>query len=565
MLKNRKYLPVDLEIESWDSIKGYFDYLLNTSIDSKEELQDWLKYKSELEAVLEEDLAWRYIKMNCNTEDGELASHFEKFVTEIEPKISEKDFELNKKLNECKYKDEFMEDAYKIMFRSVKKEIELFRKENIPIQAELSKEEQEYGRIAAAMTVNYKDEEMTLQKANNFLKEIDRNVRQEVYELMASRRLQDKQALNKLLSELIKKRQEIAGNAGFDNYRDYMFQKMGRFDYSVSDCYMFHHSVQTEVVPLVEGLQRERKEKLGYENLKPWDMDVDEDLMPPLKPFDSAEELVEKTIKCFQEINPNFAGFIKTMKEEKYLDLDSRKGKAPGGFNYPLYESNIPFIFMNATGNLRDVETMVHEGGHAIHSFLTKGLELVSFKDTPAEVAELASMSMELISMEHWDAFFEDKEELRRAKKSLLRGTIQTLPWVAMIDKFQHLLYLDEDLSVNKREQMWHDIITEFTGKVVDWSGQEEQLLNLWQKQLHIFEVPFYYIEYGFAQLGAIAVWRNYKKNPQKALSDYEKALTLGYTKSIPEIYKAAGIEFNFSKEYIKELMDFVQSELNEL
>jgi len=561
----RNYLPKDLKIESWDSIAKYFTDLQHRNINSASDLKKWLLDKSELEAVLEEDLAWRYIKMNCNTGDESLAAHFEHYVSEIEPKITEMDFELNKLLNDNPFKKELGGKAYEILFRSVKSEIDLYRAENIPIQAEIQKEEQEYGRIAAAMTIEYNGEEITLQKAGNLLKETDRNIRERVFLQMWKRRIQDKDALNELLSKLIIKRQKIALNAGFANFRDFMFKKLGRFDYSVEDCYEFHESVKSEVVPLVEKIQNARRQKLGYESLKPWDLDVDEDLKPPLKPFNEADELVSKTIQCFKKVKPDYAGYIDLMQKEKYLDLDSRKGKAPGGFNYPLHESNIPFIFMNATGNLRDVETMVHEGGHAIHAFLSKDLELVSFKETPSEVAELASMSMELISMEHWDTFFDDKEELRRAKRSQLLGTIEVLPWVAMVDKFQHLLYLEQDLSATKREELWRQTALDFSGNVVDWKDHKSFFNNLWQKQLHIFEVPFYYIEYGFAQLGAIAIWRNYKKNPEQAIKHYEEALKLGYTKSIPEIYKTAGIEFNFSKQYIKELMDFVQEEIEKI
>lgn len=561
----RAYLPDDLKIESWDSIEKYFIDLQSRKIKSADHLKQWLKDKSELEAVLEEELAWRYIKMNCNTEDEALSAHFDYYISEIEPKITEKDFELNKVLNNNPFKQELNGEAYEILLRSVKNEIDLFRKENIPIQAEIQKEEQEYGRIAAGMTINYNGEEITLQRAANYLKETNREVREQVFELMWERRINDKDALNELLGKLIVKRQNIAKNTGFENFRDYMFKKLGRFDYSVDDCYQFHESVKTEVVPLIEKIQKARKLKLGYKSLKPWDLDVDEDLKPPLKPFNEAKELVDKTIRCFKKVKPEYASYIDLMQKQKYLDLDSRKGKAPGGFNYPLHESNVPFIFMNATGNLRDVETMVHEGGHAIHAFLSKDLELVSFKETPSEIAELASMSMELISMEHWDKFFENKEDLRRAKRSQLLGTIEVLPWVAMVDKFQHLLYLEPDLSVAKREEMWQKTANEFSGSAVDWSAHENYFNNLWQKQLHIFEVPFYYIEYGFAQLGAIAVWRNYKKHPEKALKAYENALKLGYTKSIPEIYKTAGIEFNFSKKYISELMKFVQDEIEKI
>jgi oligoendopeptidase F len=318
-------------------------------------------------------------------------------------------------------------------------------------------------------------------------------------------------------------------------------------------------------VPLVEQLQKIRKDLLGVDKLKPWDLDVDENLKPPLKPFLESNDLIMKTINCFSKINSTYAGFIRIMEKGSFLDLDSRKGKAPGGFNYPLHESNIPFIFMNATGNLRDVETMVHEGGHAIHSFLTKDLELASFKETPSEVAELASMSMELISMEHWDSFFSNADDLKRAKLSQLSDIVGILPWVAMIDKFQHEIYLQNDLSPEKRKEIWNNISNEFSGNIVNWEGQELYRDYVWQKQLHIFEVPFYYIEYGFAQLGAIAIWRNYKRNPQKALQQYEDALKLGYTKTIPEIYKTAGIEFNFTKAYINELMHFVKEEIENI
>ena len=252
------------------------------------------------------------------------------------------------------------------------------------------------------------------------------------------------------------------------------------------------------------------------------------------------------------------------MQERGFLDLDSRKGKAPGGYNYPLYESNIPFIFMNATGNVRDLTTMVHEGGHAIHSFLSKDLELVYFKELTSEIAELASMSMELISMEHWDIFFDNKEELKRAKLEQIRGLITVLPWIATVDKFQHWIYTHPTHSVPDRIENWNKIARKFSSKIIDYETCEWYFTNSWQKQLHIFEVPFYYIEYGFAQLGAIAIWRNYKLNPEKTLNQYENALKLGYSVPISQVYETAGIKFDFSEKYIGELMEFVKKELND-
>ena len=248
-----------------------------------------------------------------------------------------------------------------------------------------------------------------------------------------------------------------------------------------------------------------------------------------------------------------------------HLDLESRKGKAPGGYNYPLAEIGVPFIFMNATSTLRDMITILHEGGHAIHSFVTRDLELGHFKSTPSEVAELASMSMELISMEHWDVYFDRPEDLKRAKKEHLEQILETLPWVATIDKFQHWIYQHPSHSLEDRKREWNAIFDQFSDSITVWDGLEHARDYLWQKQLHLFEVPFYYIEYGMAQLGAVAVWKNFKQDPVSGLNSYLDALKLGYKRSIPEIYKAANIKFDFSQEYIRELMNFVREELASL
>jgi oligoendopeptidase F len=292
---------------------------------------------------------------------------------------------------------------------------------------------------------------------------------------------------------------------------------------------------------------------------------VDEDGKPPLKPFSGARELIDKTVATFNQVDTFFGDCITTMDKMKRLDLESRIGKAPGGYQYPLYETDVPFIFMNAVGLHRDLVTMVHEGGHAVHSFLDKDLDLVDFKSPPSEVAELASMSMELISMEHWEVFFPDKEELKRAKRQQLESVMDALPWIAAIDKFQHLIYLKPNHTVAERYEMWSGIMKDFGSSVVNYLGIEDFLKRRWQMQLHLFEVPFYYIEYGLAQLGAIAMWRQYKQNPKQAIKNYKAALSLGYTKSIPEIYKAAGIKFDFSPAYVKELMDFVKAEYEKI
>lgn len=563
--KERIFLPNELVIDSWEKLKVFFDDLKNRNIGNVSDLENWLRDRSELEAVLEEDMAWRYIKMNIDTTDVELAESFNFFIAEIEPNVAPYTNEFNIKLVNSPFINDLNAEKYYIYLRGIKKQIEIFRQENIELNTKLQSESQKYGAISANMTIEYDGKELTLQQASNYLKNTDRKIREEVFQLMNEARFKSEHELNELYSTLIKLRNKLAKNAGFENYRDYMFAELGRFDYEVKDCFNFHEAIEKEVVPITNSFDGEKKRLLGLEMLKPWDTSVDPTGKPALKPFDGGEELINKTITCFNNIKPFFGECLSIMKELRYIDLDSKKGKAPGGFNYPLHEIGVPFIYMNSVGSQRDLVTMVHEGGHAIHSFLTRDLELTGFKDTPSEVAELASMSMELLSMDYWNEFYTNPEELKRAKKEQLEKALETLPWVASIDKFQHWVYENPNHNVEERYVKWNEIMKAFGSNQVDWTGNEKSLSSLWQKQLHLFEVPFYYIEYGMAQLGAIAVWRNYKQHPEKAIEQYIGALKLGYTKSIKDIYKTAGIEFNFSQAYVKELVDFVKDELKKI
>jgi len=561
----RHYLSPDFKISTWEHLKPLLDELQNRSINSADELRQWLKDHSELEAVISEDGAWRYIRMTCNTQDEQLQNDFNFFVTEIEPHLAPYANALNKKLVESPYVGALGDEAHRVYIRGVKKSIELFREKNIPLNTELRQKEQEFGTISAAQSITHNGEEMTLQKAATFFKSTDRGLRETIYNTIQERRGQDEESLNKLYDELIGLRHQVALNTGFSNYRDFKHEDLGRFDYSVADCFNFHDAIQQHIVPLVRENEQERKDTLKLSSYRPWDREVDVDGKAPLKPFTNGRDLTDKTIDCFNTVNPYFAECISTMDKMGRLDLESRIGKAPGGYNYPLMETDVPFIFMNAVGLHRDMVTMVHEGGHAVHAFLAADLELTEFKSTPSEVAELASMSMELISMEHWESFFPDKDDLKRAKKEQLDKVLQGLPWIAQIDKFQHWVYENPTHTHEQRYAYWLQLCKEFGTGVVDYTGLENNLKRSWQVQLHLYEVPFYYIEYGMAQLGAIAVWRNYKKNPAQALEQYKAALKLGYTRTIPEIYKTAGIEFNFSPAYVKELADFVKAEYEAL
>jgi len=561
----RHFLPENFVVKDWETLEPYFKELADRPIDSPKALIQWLKDMSELEAIISEDACWRQIKMTCDTENKELEESFTFFMMNIQPKIQPYADMLNRKLIESPFTKELDQKTFFTYLRTVKKNIDLFRESNIQLQAELGVEAQKFGVISGKMTVEVKGQEYTLQQAAKFLEDPDRELREEVYRKVNERRLQDKDALNDLYSGLLSKRNQVALNAGFQNYRDFRFAELGRFDYKKEDCYQFHEAVKLHVMPLVNQLYEIKKKKLGLDSLRPWDIDAEPAGVEPLHPFKTGEELVDKTIKCFNELRPFFADCLRKMKSMGHLDLDSRKGKAPGGYNCPLAESGAPFIFMNAAGQLDDVTTMVHEGGHAIHSFLSHDLELNGFKEYPMEIAEVASMSMELFTMDHWHVFFDNKEELIRAKEQQLERVITIFPWIATIDKFQHWIYEHPTHTNEERKNAWLQILNEFTSPVLDISGLEKYREYGWQRQLHLFEVPFYYIEYGIAQLGAIGLWQQYKQNPDKALNNYITALDLGGTRTLPELFKAAGLEFDFSPSHISGLMRFVKAELDGL
>ncbi|MEX1240959.1 MAG: M3 family oligoendopeptidase [Cyclobacteriaceae bacterium] len=560
----RNFLPEEFVLTSWGKLEPYFDDLLSRSLASAQELKKWFSDRSELESVISEDLAWRYIRMTCYTENQEYLKSYQDFIQNIQPEIAPVSDKLNKKAAASEFLDALAGvEGYKILIRNLRKEIEIFREENVPLFTEISTETQKYAQISGSMTVEVDGKTLTLQQASVFLMSTDRKKREEVYRRINERRLRHRDELDALFSKLLQLRHQVAVNAGFKNFRDYMFKALGRFDYSPQDCFNFHDAIEHEVVPLLNDFARERKEKLAVNSLRPWDKAVDPEGREALKPFTTGKELTEKTIRVFKNMDTYLGQCLSIMEAMGHLDLESRIGKAPGGYNYPLAEVGVPFIFMNATSTLRDMVTIMHEGGHAIHNFLTRDLELNDFKSTPSEVAELASMSMELISMDHWGIFFTDEAELNRARREHLEDLIETLPWVATIDKFQHWIYENPNHTIEERKTAWNRIFDQFADGATDWSGLQEAKDFLWQKQLHLYEVPFYYIEYGMAQLGAIAVWRNFRKDPKKGLEGYQNALKLGYLRTIPEIYAAANIKFDFSRPYIKELMSFVKKELD--
>jgi oligoendopeptidase F len=558
----RHFLPADYVITDWKSLEPYFLDLGQRPLETRAQLEKWLLDMSELEAVVSEDACWRQIKMTCDTENKTLEEAFNFFYMQIQPQIQPYADRLNKRLVENPHTRELDQKEYFTYLRGVRQRIELFREANIPLYSESSVLAQQYGVISGKMTVEVNGQEYTLQQAAKFLENPDRSLRETVYRKVQDRRHEDKEALNDLYTKLIGIRHQMAQNAGFANYRDFKFEELGRFDYTKEDCFRFHEAVREYVLPLVSKINEKKRKKLGLDTLRPWDMEAEPAGTEPLRPFTNGQDLLTKTISCFDELNPFFGNCLRTMEEMGRFDLESRKGKAPGGYNCPLAETGAPFIFMNASGQMGDLTTMVHEGGHAIHSFLAHPLKLSSFKDYPMEIAEVASMSMELFSMDHWELFFNNKNDLARAREHQLERVITIFPWIATIDKFQHWIYENPSHTLEQRKQKWMDILDEFSSESVDWTGLEHYREFGWQRQLHLFEVPFYYIEYGIAQLGAIGLYMQYKNNKEKALSNYIQALSLGGTRTLPELYDAAGLQFNFSKEHIKQLMEFVSAEM---
>jgi len=561
----QSFLPPSLIIQKPEDILPFYQQLLNRTIQSASEFQEFLLDVSDLESAVSEDMAWRYIRMTCDTANKDHEQAYLTFVQEIQPQLAPLEDSLNQQIINCPFVSELENenDAFKIYFRNLRGAVELFREENIALQTEVQTLAQEYSAIQGSMQIDWNGKQITLQQASNLLLETDREIRKQVWEKITAARLSRASELEELFSKQVKLRHQIAVNAGFTNYRDYTFKSLDRYDYSVEHCKQFHNSVEQVVVPMLRKITQRRKEAMQLEALMPWDMAVDPLGRKPLKPFTDGTELLQKGLDCLREIRPYFAQCLETMKNNGLLDLESRLGKAPGGYNYPLAKTNMPFIFMNASGNLRDVETLVHEAGHAIHSFRMAPLALNAFKNTPSEVAELASMSMELLSMDGWHHYFQDEHDLKRAKEDQLEGIIGTLPWIAQVDAFQHWIYENPNHSIDDRQQEWMNLNRKFGTGMVDYSKFPGVLESSWHKQLHVFELPFYYIEYGIAQLGSIGIWKNYLENRELALDQYEAFLKLGYQVSIPEIYNTGGVDFNFTQDYIESLMGAVLLELD--
>jgi oligoendopeptidase F len=588
--QSRKFVPEKINLGDWAQIAPLFDQLEQRAAQcqSAAALERWLLDWSELTAALDEESSCRYIAMTCHTDNPDAEKAYLHFLENVEPQVKPRQFALEKiyaahpqreKLLEIR-RDELPEsqtadgkhgtcvarpadERYFVFDRDVKNHVELFRPENVPLETEEAKLSQQYQKLSGALTVRFRGEEKTLVQMGRYLEEPDRPLRQEAWELVAKRRLQEADKFDDILDRQIKLRQQIARNAGFENYRDYAFRRLGRFDYTPEDCTRFHDAVEKEVMPVVRELQAQRRRQLKLETLRPWDLAVDPLNRPPLKPFAEVGEMVSRTQKIFNRLDNELGGGFQQMQDLRLLDLDNRKAKAPGGYQQTLAEARVPFIFMNAVGLQRDVETILHETGHALHALAARDDDLHAYRSAPIEFCEVASMSMELLGNEFIEEFY-SAADANRARRVHLEGIVGIFPWIATVDTFQHWIYTHPNHTRAERAAAWVELMNRFGGDV-DWSGYEAARANLWHKQLHVFIVPFYYIEYGIAQLGALQVWANSKHDKAKALADYKKSLALGGSRLLPELFQAAGCKFGFSEKTIQPLIKLTRNELARL
>ncbi len=561
----RQFVPANANLGEWSQIAPLFDQLEANAprCASVADLERWLIDWSELNAALDEESSRRYIAMTCHTDSPEAEKAYLHFVERIEPELKPRQFKLEQLFVSNPCRAQLAKSRYEVFERDLRNHVELFRPENVALETDEAKLGQQYQKLSGSLTVQFRGAEKTLPQMAPYLEETDRTLRQEAWTLVANRRLQDAEKFEDNFDQLVKLRERIAANAGFKNYLEYAFRLRGRFDYTPADCRRFHDAVETEIMPAVRQLQAERARQLKLPALRPWDLDVDPLNQPPLRPFKEVGQMTSATQRIFDQLDGGLARGFRTMQEMRLLDLDNRKGKAPGGYQSTLAEARLPFIFMNAVGVQRDVDTMLHEAGHAFHALATRDEDLYAYRGGPIEFCEVASMSMELLGNEFLEEFY-TPAEANRARRDHLEGIVKFFPWMATIDGFQHWIYSHPGHSRAERSAAWIDLRKRFGGDV-DWSGHEPANASMWHRQLHLFLHPFYYVEYGIAQLGALQVWANSKRDKARALADYQKALALGGSRPLPELFAAAGCTFDFSAKTVKPLIEMTRAELAKL
>lgn len=571
-------VPPVFDASVWANIEPLIAELKSRPVSSADELVGWILDRSELDAACSEARANLYIATSCDTEDRAAADRFTAFLEEVGPRLEVASFELDQKQVDLTGRFPLDEARYGVLTRGKRAAVELFREENVPIQTELAKLSQEYGKVAGAQTVEFDGRERTLAEMSVYLLSAQRGVREGAWRAIAARRLADRAELDRLLDEMIERRSRLAANAGLPGYVEYAFKEKQRFDYGPADCRAFWEGVERHVVPLVRRLDADRAKVMRVGTLRPWDLSCDPRGRPGLAPFKGGRELLEKSTRVMEALDPRLGAMMHRLGEGAQtwtgeglvtpsLDLDSRKGKRPGGYQYVRDRSRAPFIFMNAAGLHRDVMTMVHEAGHAFHSILAEGDPLVDYRHSPIEFAEVASMSMEHLTMAHWGVtggFYADEADLNRARREHLEDSITILCWIATIDAFQHWMYEHPGHTHAERDAFWVELDVRF-GRGVSWSGLEQERMTQWQRQGHLFSHPMYYIEYGIAQLGALQLWlTGVEKGEAAAVEAYLRALRLGGSKPLPELFKAAGLSTDFGPKTVGRVAEAVWKKLEQ-
>ncbi|MED4443495.1 oligoendopeptidase F [Bacillus thuringiensis] len=536
--------------------------LLNKMISSKLDLENWLKEQSKVIWDIEEQLRSHYIAFQCNTDDEEIKDTFEHDQQFVKPLLKRYQNLLDNKYLESPFRMELDSNLYGLLDTKIKNAQTLFCEENIELEIKEDKLITEYFEITGGLSGIGDGEEKTITELQSYLQDSNRDTRKKAKTIISEQFLSVEKELQNILNQLIEIRHQKAKNIQLENYRDYMFKKYERFDYSAKDCYELAESIRKYVVPLKDKILLEKKDKLQIDTLRPWDVSAVTPDQKVLKPIANENDLIEKSTHIFNKLDVEFSALLNRMYKHNCLDLTSRKGKAAGGFCEYLPASQLSYIFMNLNYTQDDIVTFIHEMGHSIHNELIKPLKLRQYIEIPAETAELASMTMELFSLNYWDTFYTDKKDLKQAKINFFKDVISYLPIMLIVDQFQHWLYENPSHTSEERNEKYLQLQKHYQSSVIHIDGYENWIATSWLPVLHIFEVPFYYIEYAIAQLGALQMYKQYKEDPKQALENYKKALSLGSSQSIKEVYDAAGIRFDFSGETIKELMLFVEKEL---
>ncbi|MBU0640694.1 MAG: M3 family oligoendopeptidase [Planctomycetes bacterium] len=558
----RHFVAQDADFDAWETAEKYYRELSERAIASAEQFEQWLLDYSELDACFDEEGTRRYVAMTRQTDDAERERRYLHFLEHVRPPREPWQHKLRQKLIESAERLELPTQRYEVLTRSVRNAIELYREENIPLLVEDGKLRQQYQKITGGITCMHQGKELTLQQMGRYLEEPDRQVREGAWRLMGDCFLAEADPLDQLYEQMVKLRHQVALNAGCSDYREYAFKGYERFDYTPEDCLAFHEAIEQVVTPAATKLTIERQSRLGLDTLRPWDLAVDPENRAPLRPFETDEQLADGCHRIFHKVHAELGRVFDTLRARGALDLGSRKGKAPGGYQETFPERRLPFIFMNAVGTEGDVGTLLHEGGHAFHTWACRHEPLLAYRHYPIEFAEVASMSMECLAQPYVQEFF--GKDASRARKRHFRDIITILPWIARVDAFQHYVYTNLDHDAQRRKDEWVKLRQRFDGHV-DWSGLERYDRHSWHRKLHFFEVPFYYIEYGIAQLGALQVWLNSRKDYEQAVALYRNGLALGGARPLPELFEAAGCKFDFTEATLRPLIDAVMEEIERL